>query len=89
VPCSYPSGTPSRHFLTRSSCRRKSAASRSRPCRQLQQVSSRIHDSENVDQIMLEASQDICKLLNAERLTLYAVNEDSTAIVSKVKTAAT
>jgi hypothetical protein len=52
-------------------------------------VSSRIHDSENVDQIMLEASQDICKLLNAERLTLYAVNEDSTAIVSKVKTAAT
>jgi GAF domain-containing protein len=77
--------------LTLSSCRRKSAASRSRPLfyRQLQQVSRRIHDSENVDQIMLEASQDICKLLNAERLTLYAVNEDSTAIVSKVKTAAT
>ena len=54
--------------------------------RQLQQVSSRIHDTENVDQIMLEASQDICKLLNADRLTLYAVNEDATAIVSKVKT---
>jgi signal transduction protein with GAF and PtsI domain len=35
---------------------------------------------------MLEVSQDICKLLNADRLTLYAVNEDRTAIVSKVKT---
>ncbi|MCM2253599.1 MAG: Flp pilus assembly complex ATPase component TadA [Ramlibacter sp.] len=54
--------------------------------RQLQQVSTRIHDTENVDQIMLEASQDICKLLNADRLTLYAVNEDGSAIVSKVKT---
>jgi hypothetical protein len=32
---------------------------------------------------MLEASQDICKLLNADRLTLYAVTEDQTAIVSK------
>ena len=54
--------------------------------RQLQQVTARIHDTENLDQIMLEASQDICKLLNADRLTLYAVNEDNTAIVSKIKT---
>jgi type II secretory ATPase GspE/PulE/Tfp pilus assembly ATPase PilB-like protein/putative methionine-R-sulfoxide reductase with GAF domain len=54
--------------------------------RQLQQVSTRIHETENIDQIMLEASQDICKLLNADRLTLYAVSEDGTAIVSKVKT---
>ena len=41
--------------------------------RQLQQVSTRIHETENIDQIMLEASQDICRLLNADRLTLYAV----------------
>ncbi len=54
--------------------------------RQLQQVTTRIHETENVDQIMLEASQDICKLLNADRLTLYAVNDDHTAIVSKIKT---
>lgn len=54
--------------------------------RQLQQVSTRIHETENIDQIMLEASQDICKLLNADRLTLYAVNEDGTAIISKIKT---
>ena len=54
--------------------------------RQLHQVTARIHDTENVEQIMLETSQDICKLLNADRLTLYAINEDSTAIVSKIKT---
>ncbi len=54
--------------------------------RQLHQVTARIHDTENVEQIMLETSQDICKLLNADRLTLYAVNEDRMSIVSKIKT---
>ena len=54
--------------------------------RQLQQVSTRIHETENIDQILLESSQDICKLFNADRLTLYAVNEDRTAIISKFKT---
>ncbi|MBP9684252.1 MAG: GspE/PulE family protein [Rhodoferax sp.] len=54
--------------------------------KQLQQVTSRIHETDNLEQIMLEASQDICKLFNADRLTLYAVTEDQTAIISKVKT---
>src|SRR3569832_1267339 len=54
--------------------------------RQLQLVTTKIHATENVDQIMLEASQDICRLFNADRLTLYAVNEDRTSIVSKLKT---
>ena len=54
--------------------------------RQLQLVTNRVHETENIEQIMLEASQDICKLFNADRLTLYAVNEDHSAIVSKVKT---
>jgi type II secretory ATPase GspE/PulE/Tfp pilus assembly ATPase PilB-like protein len=54
--------------------------------RQLQLVTTKIHATENIDQIMLEASQDICRLFNADRLTLYAVNEDRTAIVSKLKT---
>ncbi len=54
--------------------------------RQLQLVTSRIHDTENLDQLILEASQDICRLFNADRITLYAVNEDRSAIVSKVKT---
>jgi type II secretory ATPase GspE/PulE/Tfp pilus assembly ATPase PilB-like protein len=54
--------------------------------RQLQHVTVRIHETDNIEQIMLEVSPDICKLLNADRLTLYAINEDQTAIISKVKT---
>jgi len=54
--------------------------------KQLSQVTARIHETDNIEQIMLEASQDICKLFNADRLTLYVVNEDRNAIVSKVKT---
>ena len=54
--------------------------------RQLQMVTTRIHETENIDQIMLEASNDICKLFNADRLTLYAVSADGTSIISKVKT---
>ena len=54
--------------------------------RQLQQVTARIHETENIQQIMLEASPDICKLFNADRLTMYAVSDDKTGIVSKVKT---
>ncbi len=54
--------------------------------RQLQKVTTRIHETENIDQLMLDASEDICKLLNADRLTLYAVNEDGTSITSKIKT---
>lgn len=54
--------------------------------RQLQRVTTHIHDTENVEQIMLESSGDICRLFNADRLTLYAVNEDRSAIVAKVKT---
>jgi type II secretory ATPase GspE/PulE/Tfp pilus assembly ATPase PilB-like protein len=54
--------------------------------RQLHHVTARIHNTENLEQIMLEASQDICKLLNADRLTLYAVSEDQASIISKIKT---
>ncbi|MBE7939436.1 MULTISPECIES: ATPase, T2SS/T4P/T4SS family [Ramlibacter] len=54
--------------------------------KQLQVVSTRIHETENLDQIMTEVSHDICRLFNADRLTLYAVSEDHSAIVSKVKT---
>jgi type II secretory ATPase GspE/PulE/Tfp pilus assembly ATPase PilB-like protein len=54
--------------------------------RQLHQVTARIHDTENVEQIMLETSQEICKLLNADRLTLYAVGDDKVSIISKIKT---
>ncbi len=52
----------------------------------LQAVTNRIHATNNIDEIMLELSQDVCNLFNADRLTIYAVSEDQTAIVSKIKT---
>ena len=38
--------------------------------RQLLLVTNRMHETENIDQIVLEVSSDICKLFNAGRLTL-------------------
>ena len=35
---------------------------------------------------MLEVSQDICNLFNADRLTIYVVGEDKASIISKIKT---
>ena len=52
----------------------------------LQAVTTKIHATANTDEIMLELSQDICKLFNADRLTIYALGEDKQSIVSKVKT---
>ena len=52
----------------------------------LQSVTNRIHATSNLDEIMLELSQDICGLFNADRLTVYLVSEDKASIVSKVKT---
>jgi type II secretory ATPase GspE/PulE/Tfp pilus assembly ATPase PilB-like protein len=54
--------------------------------RQLQQLMVRILEAQSVEQIMADMSHEICTLLNADRLTLYAVNDDRTAIVSRVKT---
>ncbi|MFN6961422.1 MAG: GAF domain-containing protein, partial [Rhodocyclaceae bacterium] len=52
----------------------------------LQAVTNKIHATLNIEEIMLELSQDICALFDADRLTIYAVSDDRTAIVSKVKT---
>jgi type II secretory ATPase GspE/PulE/Tfp pilus assembly ATPase PilB-like protein len=52
----------------------------------LQAVTNKIHATANVDEIMLELSQDVCALFNADRLTIYAVGEDKASIISKVKT---
>lgn len=53
--------------------------------KQLQAVTNKIHATSNIDEIMLEISPDICTLFNADRLTIYAVSEDRSAIVSKLK----
>ena len=52
----------------------------------LQTVTNRIHATNNIDEIMLEVSLEICSLFNADRLTIYTVNEDKATIISKVKT---
>src|SRR3954468_8167809 len=52
----------------------------------LQVVTNKIHATNNIDEIMLEVSADICALFNADRLTIYSVGEDKQSIVSKVKT---
>jgi type II secretory ATPase GspE/PulE/Tfp pilus assembly ATPase PilB-like protein len=54
--------------------------------KKLQGVTNKIHSTSNVDEIMLDLSQDICDLFNADRLTIYVVSEDKTAVVSKIKT---
>ena len=57
--------------------------------KQLQSVTNRIHATNNIDEIMLELGQDICSLLGADRLTVYALSDDRSSIVSKVKTGLT
>ena len=52
----------------------------------LQTVTNKVHATANVDEIMLELSQDICELFSADRLTIYTMADDGTSIISKVKT---
>jgi type II secretory ATPase GspE/PulE/Tfp pilus assembly ATPase PilB-like protein len=54
--------------------------------KQLQAVTNKIHATNNIDEIMLEVSTDICALFNADRLTIYSMGEDRQSIISKVKT---
>ncbi len=54
--------------------------------KQLQAVTNKIHATNNIDEIMLEVSADVCALFNADRLTIYSISEDKQSIVSKVKT---
>ncbi|HYC43822.1 MAG TPA: ATPase, T2SS/T4P/T4SS family [Noviherbaspirillum sp.] len=52
----------------------------------LQAVTNKIHATSNLDEIMMDLSQDICDLFDADRLTLYVLGEDKNSIVSKIKT---
>lgn len=54
--------------------------------KKLQSVTNKIHATDNIDEIMLGLSQDICTLFNCDRLTIYSLSEDKNSIVSKVKT---
>jgi len=52
----------------------------------LNHVTNKIHATNNIDEIMLDVSKDICNLFNADRLTIYVVGEDKASLISKVKT---
>ncbi|RJF99220.1 GspE/PulE family protein [Noviherbaspirillum saxi] len=54
--------------------------------KKLQAVTNKIHATSNLDEIMLDLSQDLCDLFDCDRLTLYAMSDDKTCIVSRVKT---
>ena len=52
----------------------------------LQALTNKIHATKNIDEIILELSQELCNLFSADRLTIYMMSEDKGSIVSKVKT---
>ena len=57
--------------------------------KKLQAVTTKIHATSNLDEIMLDLGMDFCDLFNCERFTLYAVTPEKDHIVSKVKTGLT
>src|SRR5688500_13025644 len=52
--------------------------------KQLQGVTNKIHATNNIDEIMLEVSADVCALFNADRLTIYSMGEDKQSIAGCV-----
>src|SRR6476661_10414232 len=54
--------------------------------KQLQGVTNKIHATNNIDEIMLEVSADVCALFHADRLTIYSMSEDKQSIIAEVKT---
>jgi type II secretory ATPase GspE/PulE/Tfp pilus assembly ATPase PilB-like protein len=52
----------------------------------LQIVVNKIQAANDIDEIMLEVSKDICTLLDADRFTIYSLSDDKSFFVSRVKT---
>ncbi|WP_395401251.1 GspE/PulE family protein [Pseudoduganella sp. UC29_106] len=57
--------------------------------RKLQAVTTKIHATSNIDEIMLDLGMEFCDLLHCDRFTLYAMDFEKDYIVSKVKTGLT
>jgi type II secretory ATPase GspE/PulE/Tfp pilus assembly ATPase PilB-like protein len=55
----------------------------------LQAVTTKIHATSNLDEIMLDLGMEFCDLFNCDRFTLYAMDIEKDYIVSKVKTGLT
>jgi len=52
----------------------------------LHAITAKIRAAGDISEILGEISQEICAVFEANRLTIYLVNEDKTLIVSKIKT---
>ena len=52
----------------------------------LNDVINKVHAANNIDEIMLDVSKDVCSAFNADRLTIYVVGDDNASLISKVKT---
>ncbi len=52
----------------------------------LQAITTRIHATQETDEIIFELAPDICKLFGAERLTIYTVDESGQTMIARVKT---
>ena len=63
-----------------------SASSKLEFTKSLNEVINKVHAANNIDEIMLDVSKDICVAFNADRLTIYVVGEDNASLISKVKT---
>ncbi len=61
------------------------ASGRSVFYRQLQQITELVREASELEQVMGEVSPALCKLFNADRLTLYGLDEDRKSIISKFK----
>ncbi|MDA8094258.1 MAG: ATPase, T2SS/T4P/T4SS family [Betaproteobacteria bacterium] len=54
--------------------------------KKLQAITNRIHATQDIDEIITGLSEEICALLEADRITIYVTSDDGQCIVSKVKT---
>lgn len=52
----------------------------------LQLLTTKIHATQDIDDIMLEMSSELCAMFSGDRLTIYALSEDRSSMVSKLKT---
>ena len=57
--------------------------------KKLQTVTTKIHATNNLDEIMLDLGMEFCDLFHCDRFTLYAMDHEKDYIVSKVKTGLT
>jgi type II secretory ATPase GspE/PulE/Tfp pilus assembly ATPase PilB-like protein len=54
-------------------------------CRKLQEIGNRIHSASNLDEILVHLKDEIIKLFDAERITIYVIDKPKQELVSRYK----